>query len=418
MPSTAPKNRKQLSILCILLSTIFLLQSCSESGKTSKKRRHARSHLVTIYTVKPEPIILTTTRTGTIGLKRSVKLFSQEEGEITKLLVDRGDTVKKNSLLVKIDDSLITVLLAKAKATREQTRQNLIRNQRLSRKQLVSKDQLIKAQTSYKIATADEELLKIRIRNTQIVAPFTGIISDRLADPGDVIAKHRHVLTLIDPSTYIINVKISELLIPHYKTNDSVNIQIDALGSINFKGKIVRIHPTIDPATRQGTLEIQMNSTPKGIKAGQLSRVTLTSHPRTGFSIPFNSLRRDKEGEFVYVVTTNKKKHAQHPSHTKTSTQKSDQRKPLSAEKGNAKHSKRSASQLTVKRHKVRSGLRHGILVEIHEGLQQEMKIVERGFLGLRPGKAILVVNGKKKKDSHTAKQKSSSQTPPPQSSQ
>ncbi len=416
MPLTPTKNKKPSSIVYALLGAIFLLQSCTETGKTSKKRRHSRSHLVTVYTIKPAPIILTTTRTGTIGLKRRVKLFSQEEGEITQLVVDRGDTVKKNALLVKIDDSLITVLLAKATATREQARQNLGRNQRLSRKQLVSKDQLIKAQTSYKIATADEMLLKIRIRNTRIIAPFAGIISDRLADQGDVVAKHRHVLTLIDPSTYIINVKISELLIPHYQVNDSVDIQVDALGSIKYQGKIVRIHPTIDPATRQGTLEIKMNvAIPKGIKAGQLSRITLSSHPRTGLSIPFNSLRRDKEGEFVYIVTPRKIKQTKHPLHNKITSKKtvaSGENKNQTSHTNSSKYSQPSAPHLTVKRHKVRSGLRHGTLVEIPEGLQPQMKIVDRGFLGLRPGKSILVVDAKKDKNnlSHTGKQKSSSQ--------
>ncbi len=306
------------------------------------------------------------------------------------LTVDRGDVVKKNTLLVKIDGALITALLAKATATREQARQNLVRNQRLSRKQLVSADQLIKAQTTYKIASAEEKLLRIRIRNTRITAPFTGIVSDRLAEQGDVVSKHRQVLTMIDPTTYIINVQISELLIPYYKVNDTVSIQIDALGSKKIRGKIVRIHPTINPATRQGTLEIRMHTIPAGTKAGQLSRVTLTSHPRTGFSVPFNSLRRDKEGEFVFVVTQKKSNPASSPKRSEPTTA---HKTSIAKQKPSKPKKMPIKMALTITRLSVRSGLRHGTLVEVPEGLIENMRVVKQGFLGLRPGKKILIVD-------------------------
>lgn len=385
---------RQHSLLLLLLAVVFLA-SCAESGKSSKKRP-ARAHWVTGFTIKPQPIVLTTTRTGTIGVKRTVKLFSQEEGEITKLSVDKGDRVEKNALLVKIEDALIVALLAKASATREQARQNMVRNQRLSRRQLVSADQLIKAQTSFKIASADEKLLKIRVKNTKISAPFSGIITERVADKGDVVAKHRHILTLIDPATYVIKVQISELLIPHYKINDKVDIQIDALGSKRFEGRIIRIHPTIDSATRQGTLEIKMQTNPMGVKTGQLCRVTLTSAPRTGLSIPFNSLRRDKDGEFVFLVVKakpRKKKHSKGPSpdpvKSGLSAENSDSKRP----KAPSNKPRKPIIRLTVKRQSVRSGLRHGTLVEIPEGLVTGMTVVNRGFLGLRPGKPVTVVD-------------------------
>jgi len=409
-------SHQRYSLLFLLVTTIFLLQSCSDSEKSSKRKRHARAHWVTEYKISMQPIILNTTRTGTIEVKRSVKLFSQEEGVITKLTVDKGDHVDKDTLLIKIDDALIVALLAKASATREQARQNLIRNQRLSRKQLVSTDQLIKAQTSYKIATAEESLLKTRVNNTIIKAPFTGIITERNTDKDNFIAKHRHILTLIDPLTYIIKVQISELLIPHYKLNDTVSIQIDALGSKKVLGNIVRIHPTIDPATRQGTLEIKMHVTPAGTKAGQLCRVTLTSAPRSGLSIPFNSLRQDKDGEFVFVIVKGKKKPRKKGRTAKTRDQKQtpvkEQRGPEKTRTVKAiikkphagKKPKRKSTLFVVKRQSVRSGLRHGTLVEIPEGLSVGLRIVKRGFLGLRPRKEVVVVNPNKSTQAKTPK--------------
>ena len=352
----------KISPLVYIIISLFILSSCSDSGKQSRHgKRKSRPHLVEVYTVKPQPIIFTVTRTGTIGVKRIVKLFSQEEGEIKTLSVYESDKVEKGQLLVKINDDILTAELKKASATREQARQNLARNKRLSRRRLVSEDLLVKAQTEFKIASAEEMLLKTRVANTSIIAPFSGIISKRHAEPGDVVTKHQHILTIIDPATYMIKVKISELLIPNYSVGDQVDIQIDALGSKIIKGTIDRIFPTIDTETRQGTLKIKMIAIPSGVKTGQLCRITLTSAPRPGLSVPFNSLQRDKNGEFILAITDGK-----------------------------------------AKRINVRSGLRHGSLVEIRSGLTPETVVVTRGFLGLRPGKKVVIVNpNTKRKRSH-----------------
>jgi len=362
-------NSKTITItywLSILLSTLFIQTACDQDNASGKKVRHARKHLVETYTIKIKDVVYNTTQTGTLVAKRKIKIHNQEEGLLKKLPYFEGDSVKQGDLLAKIDDTLLTAQLNKAIANREQAKQNLSRILRLHKQRIISEDQLIKAQTEYKVALADEQLLQARVSNTKILAPFNGIITLRNKEQDDVVPKFTHLMSMADPSTLIIKIQISELLIAKYKINDKVDILIDALEKHSYTGFINRIHPTIDSDTRQGTLEIRLNPIPKGAKAGQLCRVTLKTTPKPSLSIPFSALRQDKKGEFVYLVKNNQ-----------------------------------------AKRINVRSGLRHGQFVDIPVGLSEHQVLITKGFLGLRPGKKVIDANAPRRKNSN-GKQKHS----------
>jgi membrane fusion protein (multidrug efflux system) len=185
-----------------------------------------------------------------------------------------------------------------------------------------------------------------------IRAPFDGVISARLAEPGDVVPRYTHLLTLIDTESLITEVAISGLLIPHLGLGDMAQIRIDALGDRAFEGRITRLHPTLDSTTRRGIVEVTLQPVPAGALPGQLCRVTLHTAAGSRYRIPFMALRRDQQGEFVYLVDAE-----QH-----------------------------------VHRTPVRSGLRQGDRVEILEGLDAGEQVVTRGFLGLGENMKVRVV--------------------------
>jgi len=94
---------------------------------------------------------------------------------------------------------------------------------------------------------------------TKITAPFAGIVTARLAEPGDVINANTHILSIIVPSS-LVDVNIPERLLSQLKRLEPASIQIDALGTQTYKGYISRIHPTIDPRTRFGRIEIALRT--------------------------------------------------------------------------------------------------------------------------------------------------------------
>lgn len=337
-------------------SAVFalLLAACD---KPATPAAHGQSDdkplAVSIIEVKSEALAQTLVRTGTLRARRSVRLHSQEEGRIEQLPVFAGDRVEAGRLVAKMDDRLLRAELAKAEATRRQAEQDVARVQRLADRKLVSVDELQRAQTALRVAVSEESLLQTRLGYATLTAPFDALVSERLVEPGDAVPKFAHLLTLVDPTSLYTEVPVSELLLPTLKSGDVVQLTIDALGAARYEGRIGRIHPTIDPATRQGVLEVNLAPVPPGAQAGQLCRVFLPGELENRRSIPLGALRQDAAGEYVFVVDAAGK----------------------------------------AQRRGVRSGMALGDRIEILDGLSDGEKVVTRGFLDLAAGKPVLIVD-------------------------
>lgn len=336
---------------CLVLVTIALLPACSSDD--GKKRGKDKAHLVETARAGHEPLQYTADRAGSLRARREVKLFNQEEGRVVKVLAHQGDRVRQGQPIVQLDARLLSAQLDKARAARKQAELDVDRLERLIPKKLVSEDTLARARTALDVARADERLLQTRVSYMTVRAPFTGEVSDRLTEPGDIAPKHSHLATVVDSSSLITDVQVSELLLPRLRVGGRADVRIDALGMAIHPGKILRIYPTIDPATRKGHIEVALTPVPKGARAGQFCRVTLFSEGSVPLVVPFSALRRDPVGEYVFILD----------------------------------------AQDIVRRQSVRSGLRLTDKVEILEGLEDGMPVVTKGFLGLEPGARVKVVN-------------------------
>lgn len=346
--------------LILLLFLALLLVGCNETpaAKSKTKNKEPKAHLVEVITVASRPSNSTHERNGTLKSRKSVRIHTQEEGSIQQLPFYEGDLVKKGTLLVQLDDRLLRAELDKAKATQRQTQLDKNRIAGLVKKRAASKDELARANTALDVAIAEQKLLKTRLGFTRINAPIDGVITQRLMEPGDLAAKHNHLLTLTDPLSLVIEIHLSELLIPHLKPYDPVLVRIDALGNQQFPGTIIRIHPELDPVTRQGLVEITLNPIPAHAKSGQFARVTIETKHVARILIPFSAIRRDRVGEFVYLMN----------------------------------------GQQKAIRTSVRSGIRIADQVEALEGLREGDQVITRGFLGISEGKRVSPVNLNPKK--------------------
>ncbi|MDX1811176.1 MAG: efflux RND transporter periplasmic adaptor subunit [Gammaproteobacteria bacterium] len=358
-------NNQPKLILClaVALTALILITACDKTTEQAgpPKAKKSKPHLVEVFPATISKQALVSERTGTLRAQREVQIVNEEEGQIIELPYYEGDFVRKGKLLVRLDDSLLKATLTSAIASRNKAEADLQRIKDLRKQNFSSDEELLRVSTELKVAEADELLLQTRLSHTKIAAPFSGTITERLIEPGNVAEKYTHLLTLADLSTLTTETSISELLLNKVALNDKVSVKIDALGDKSFSGRVIRIHPTVDPATRRGVIEIALNPVPKGARPGQFARITINTDQGEYLLIPFRALRSDAEGDFVYVV--------------------------------NEKNQ--------VKRRPVKSGLRLGDNIQIVSGLRVKDKVVVRGFLGLKENKTVKIV-------SHSAPQNTS----------
>ncbi len=337
-----------------LACAVLLLVGCSSEVESTTPARGERPHLVEIEPARVVTSGQRSTHTGHIEARRRVRLHSQEEGRILELPWYEGDRVEAGQVLVRLDDSVLRARHDQAVASRRQAESDLARIGNLAERRLVSEDELARARTQLELAQAEERVLSARLGHMILHAPFTGIISRRLVEPGDAATGHTHLLTLVDPDSLAIAIAVSELLLSRVRVGAPVSVRIDALGGAPFPGVVQRIHPEIDARTGRGTVEVALQPVPEGARPGQFARVELETAERERLLIPFAALQRDTASEYVYGVD----------------------------------------GEGRAVRRPVRSGDRVGDRVEIVEGLAPDEAVIVRGMLGLRPGRAVTVVAG------------------------
>ena len=353
----------RLTFLIILIPS-FILLACNDS--TSKdttlvepSNKKQKTHLVETSVVSLSSEGISQTRTGTLRARHEVKIHNQEEGKIISLPFYESDKVKKGDVIAKLDDSLLQAQLSRIKANRHKAESDLSRIKRLQKESFLSEEELIKVETELAVVKADEAILETRLSYANIKAPFDGIITQRLTEVGNIAERFTHLLTLSDPSSLVTQVSISEMLLNQIHKGDETQVQIDALGKQQYIGHVNRIHPTLNPVTRRGTIEIELKPVPAGARPGQLCRVEIQTRASKRLLIPLIALRRNNEGEFVYVIDENSK----------------------------------------AKLVPVNTGIYINEQVEILSGLEQGQQIITKGFLNLKSGKKVKAVNKNNKSD-------------------
>lgn len=343
--------------LCALCCLVLVLSGCDPWGAPSgepKKKRARPAVAVDVVVLQEQTISRSLVRPATLAPRLEVRIFNQEEGRLTSLLQYEGDQVAEGEVLARLDDRVLQASLNKAAATLKQARLDLNRLERLVKREMVSAEAIERARTAMVVAQAEVSLLRTRLDYSVIRAPFAGVVSARLAEPGDVLAKFSHLLTLTSPSPLLAEVKVSELWLPNLAVGDEVSLTIDALPGKRFSAAIDRIYPGIDPASRQGVAEVVLDPVPAGARPGQFCRVTFRSPPSPVLLVPFAALQYDSEGEFVMRIGED------------------DKAQRVAVQTGDG-----VADQL-----------------QVLDGLQAGDRVVVRGLLGLKQGSKVVVRDG------------------------
>ncbi len=348
-----PIKKAVITILPVILILSFsgLTGGCDEK-KVSKKRTSRTLPAVETAQAEIQSLNHTITVTGTLEPKRTVHLYNQAQGMLVELPFHEGDIVQKGDLLARMDNTIFRAEYNKAEATLKQARVDYGRLEKLAKTNLTSKELLIRAKTKVALDQAEYNLQKKRLSYTQIKAPWTGVISERLVEPGDVLPLHTHFMSLIDNSSLIVKIPLSELYLSKIKHGDAITYQVDALGIKSWSGNILRIYPQINAQTRKGLIEVKLEPIPENAKPGQLARINLVTATEQVLVIPLSAIRYDQQGAYVFTLDADNK----------------------------------------INRQNIVTGKQYPQKMEILDGLKAGDTIIKKGLFGLRSGKKVNVI--------------------------
>ena len=245
--------------------------------------------------VKEVPQLATYTSTVQAYVKNNIA--PQMAGRITKINVEIGDKVAKGQILAEMDKTQ----LLQAQLQLQNQAVELERLKTLYESGAISKSDYEAVELGYNVAKTQLENLE---ENTVLRSPVNGVITARNYDAGDMYAMASPIYTVEQIKPVKLLVGISESDYSKVKTGDSVTITADAVPGKTFYGKVGKIYPTIDPATRTFTAEVVVDNNYSTLRPGMFARVTVDFGSNNNVVIPDVAVvKQQGSGErFVYVL--------------------------------------------------------------------------------------------------------------------
>ncbi|WP_066635690.1 efflux RND transporter periplasmic adaptor subunit [Bordetella sp. H567] len=255
---------------------------------------------------------------GTLQGYVQAPLSARASGYLKRWTKDIGSRVEKGDLLAEIETPEIDQQLSQAIAAREQAKaaltlanSTLARWEALRRKDVVSQQDLeekrggaAQAAANLAAAQANEQRLRQLEGFKRIVAPFSGIITRRNVDVGDLIdagsGRPLFLMAQTDPLRVYINVpqRYAQLV----KAGEHVIVTQAELGGQKFTGTIARTAASIDLATRTMQVEISLRNPDGVLLPGAYVSVGLDLPAGETLAVPTNTLLFRREGTMVAVV--------------------------------------------------------------------------------------------------------------------
>jgi len=262
---------------------------------------------VLVGTVQRGPITASISAASTIEAERQVTVNAESTGRIIKLTVEEGDTVKKGQLLARIKYEAQSSGLDRAETSFERAQEDYENVKALYQRNVASKDELDAAKAAYENARIDVRDRERDVRNTRVIAPFAGTVTERFASQGSFIANGQPILSVTDFDTLVARVYVPEKELDRIKVGQPARVVGKAAKGRVGTGTIRRIAPIVDPTT--GTVKLTVGLPPElaggetGFLPGMYAEVTLTTERREdALLVPKQAVVHDEEDTFVFVV--------------------------------------------------------------------------------------------------------------------
>jgi len=301
------RNQWKLAASAAVLVIIFMWSagSCTHKVGDKEPTKHAPVKAgisdKQLHVVKAEMLPAPIEIVGTVTSADRIRLASKLNAEVKAVLVTAGSVVKKDQILVELDDREISEQLAAAQAQLNQAEAEHNRAKQLLDKEATTKQALTAAESAHMTARAQLERVKIMLSYTKIISPIDGIITDRLVEPGDLAGQGQAVAGVYDPSKMRLDAPVPVRLIEKIKLGQEVAVTIDRMpGKTN--GRITQIVSEVDPASRTQTIKVTLDKTEQPLLPGTFGRLTIEDSPRLTILIPSSCVYRTGQIEFVQVL--------------------------------------------------------------------------------------------------------------------
>lgn len=298
--------------------------------------RLTRPVAVETATVAPGTLPAQVGGTGTVQARVPLTVSARLTSTVVGVEVDVGDEVRRGQVLVRLDGRDLAArraavlsqqesiarqveagdaAVAKARAELDLALSRQRRDADLHTKGFVSFASLDASTASARAATAaldsaqatvaarraDQQALRqeavvaeTQVGHTLLLAPMSGIVTHRLAEPGTTVAPGTPLLRIVDPRTLWVATRIDEALVERVQPGQPATIRLRS--GTTVRGRVERIALQSDAATRELDVHVAFEAVPPRVAIDQEAEVRIETGRDRGLVVPLAALVRDESG--------------------------------------------------------------------------------------------------------------------------
>lgn len=344
-------------VTSILLATAAVACSRGDSAQGSPGSRPGdgseRIIPVAVEAAQLRDLARSVTVTGPVEPIRTVSVNAQMTGTLLGVLVEEGDRVDAGQVMAELDARETSAQLERAEAVLANAESAFQRAEQLQANGLTTQADLDAARSAYSIAKADVELWRTRLAFSRITAPVSGVVTAKMVEQGSAVSTNQAMFQIADDSLLVVRVRVSELDVVQLKPGNAATVRLDAYPEARISGRIRRVFPSADAASRLVPVEVALGRTARNVEVrpGFLARVEFALDSREDvLAVPAAAIGVADAGTFVFTVDAD-----------------------------------------TLIRRPVQTGLTAAGWIEVTRGLDPGELVVTSGHVNLRPGMTVQV---------------------------
>jgi len=257
------------------------------------------------------------TLSGTLIGSEEAQVAAGAAGKVIATYVERGSVVRKGTVLARLDSRALSAQAQQATADAEasklqalQAKLDCDRTEHMFQKGAISKADYDKAHTqcesskwTVSSAEARKTMTAEALRDTEIRAPFSGMIVERAVSAGEYVQPASRVATLVDTDQLRVEITVPEADIPHVRQGMLVDFRTSGGGGDKlYHGKIRYVGPSVRRQSRDAIVEAVFANQAHELRPGMFVTARITLGEQTLPAVPAKAVRNEGTLKHVFVA--------------------------------------------------------------------------------------------------------------------
>jgi multidrug efflux system membrane fusion protein len=249
---------------------------------------------VRVRTQTAEEVLRTIVVNGKTAPARIVHLAAETDGRVEFIGAERGASLDRGDIIVRLDERDRAARLAQAEATVRQRAVEFEARERLKSESYVSEAQLQEAVALLETAKTELTRARLDLQYMSVRAPFAGALQSRAVEIGDFVKRGDPIATYVDNRKIIVSANLSEFDARYVQVGDNAEARL-ATGE-TVRGAIRYVAPVADEATRTFLVELEVDNGDGALRAGGTAELRIPAETVLAHRISPSLLTLDDAG--------------------------------------------------------------------------------------------------------------------------